>query len=405
MIQMIIDFAFKIIVVIAVFHLSKTLGGVTSIVDGNPLDTIKHELDSLTFIDQRLSVVYPLIQKFKNRIISDPLNITKSWVGSDICSYTGFYCDNPPDNLTAITLASIDFNGFQLTAPTLDGFLDQLPDLALFHANSNFFSGTISSNIANLPYLYELDLSNNLFSGPFPSSILGMNTLSFLDIRFNLFTGSIPPQLFTKDLDILFVNNNNFIQKLTEILGSSHIFYLTLANNKFYGPIPGSIAKYFSGLSEVLLLNNMLSGCLPYELGFLTETVVFDAGYNLLTGPMPFSLGCLKKAEVVNFAGNLLYGGVPEVVCAMANLANLSLSDNYFVQVGPICRGLIKKGVLDVRNNCIRGQPEQRSAVECMAFFSKRKYCSYKQTYHLPCSSPGFSNSPMGLSEPAPAPF
>ncbi|KAK9048075.1 hypothetical protein SSX86_032962 [Deinandra increscens subsp. villosa] len=406
--QMIIVFVFKLIVVFIVIVIgsSRTHGELTSLVDGTPLEVTKDILDGLVFIDQRLSTVYPLIRNFKNTISSDPLNITGSWVGSDICSYKGFYCDNPPDNKTAITLASIDFNGFQLTAPSLDGFLDQLPDLALFHANSNFFSGTISPNIAKLPYLYELDISNNLFSGPFPNSILGMNTLSFLDIRFNLFSGSIPPQLFTKDLDILFLNNNNFIQKLAEIVGNSHILYLTLANNKFYGPIPRSIAKYFSGLSEVLLLNNMLSGCLPYELGFLTETVVFDAGNNLLTGPIPFSLGCLKKAEVVNFAGNLLYGGVPEVVCAMGNLANLSLSDNYLMQVGPICRGLIKKGVLDVRKNCIRGLPGQRSMVECMEFFEKPRYCSYRQTYrYLPCWLPDFGGSPMDQSEPAPAPF
>ncbi|KAI3504847.1 hypothetical protein L1887_26588 [Cichorium endivia] len=400
-----IVFIFKIVVLVA-FGLTTCHGGITSIIDGNPLKVIKDELDGLVFIDQRLSVVYPLIQTFKNTISSDPLNITGSWVGSDICSYRGFYCDNPPDNKTAITLASIDFNGFQLTAPSLDGFLDQLPDLALFHANSNFFSGTISPNIAKLPYLYELDISNNLFSGSFPNSILGMNSLSFLDIRFNLFTGSIPPQLFTKDLDILFVNNNNFIQKLAEILGDSHILYLTLANNKFYGPIPRSIAKYLSGSSEVLLLNNMLSGCLPYELGFLKETVVFDAGNNLLTGPLPFSLGCLKKAEVLNFAGNLLYGMVPEVVCAMGSLANLSLSDNYFIQVGPICRGLMKKGVLDVRKNCIPGLPSQRPVRECATFFANPRYCSYMQTYHyLPCWLPHFSGSPMTLKEPAPSPY
>ncbi|KAI3673067.1 hypothetical protein L6452_39177 [Arctium lappa] len=406
--QMIVSISELLVVVVVVvaLHVNGSLGDITSIVNGNPLKVIKDELDGLAFIDQRLSVVYPLIQNFKNSISSDPLNITGSWVGSDICSYTGFYCDNPPDNKTAVTLASIDFNGFQLAAPSLDGFLDQLPDLALFHANSNFFSGTISPKIATLPYLYEFDISNNLFSGPFPNSILGMNSLSFLDIRFNRFTGSIPPQLFTKDLDILFVNNNNFIQKLADVLGNSHILYLTLANNKFYGPIPRSIAKYFSGLSEVLLLNNMLSGCLPYELGFLEETVVFDAGNNLLTGPIPFSLGCMKKAEVINFAGNLLRGVVPEVVCAINGLTNLSLSDNYFIQLGPICRRLMQKGVVDVTNNCIPGLPSQRPVEECVAFFAKPRFCSYMQTYHyLPCWLPDFSGSPMGLSEPAPSPI
>ncbi|KAL5559077.1 hypothetical protein UlMin_035288 [Ulmus minor] len=348
----------------------------------------------LTFADHRLAQVYPIIQNFKSIITSDPLNITKSWVGSDICNYTGFYCESPPDNESAIAVASIDFNGFHLSAPSLNGFLDQLPDIALFHANSNNFSGSISPNIAKLRYLYELDISNNKFSGPFPSSVLGMESLTFLDIRFNFFTGSVPPQIFTQNLDALFINNNNFMQKLPDNLGSSHILYLTLANNKFIGPIPPTIAKLFSSVSEVLLLNNELTGCLPYEIGFLKEAVVFDVGNNQLTGPLPLSLSCLEKVELLNFAGNLFYGLVPELVCELQNLANFSLSDNYFIQVGPICRSLIERGVLDVRNNCIPDLPFQRSVKECATFFAHLWICPFRWSYtHIPCMLNHFSPS------------
>jgi hypothetical protein len=336
---------------------------------------------TLVFAEQRLAVVYPVIQKFKSIITSDPLGITKSWVGSDICKYRGFYCENPPDNLSATALASIDFNGFQLGAPTLDGFLDRLPDIALFHANSNNFAGTISPNISNLPYLYELDISNNKFSGPFPTAVLFMNSLTFLDIRFNLFAGSVPPQIFTQNLDVLFINDNNFMQMLPDNLGSSHVLYLTLANNKFTGPIPGSIAKALSFLTEVLFLNNQLTGCLPYEIGFLKEAIVFDASNNQLTGPLPFSLGCLDKAEQLNFAGNLLYGTVPEVVCGLENLVNFSLSNNYFMNVGLRCRSLIERGVLDVSNNCIPDLPFQRSVAECAHFFAIPRICRRMWSY------------------------
>ncbi|KAL6216627.1 hypothetical protein ACLB2K_009848 [Fragaria x ananassa] len=318
----------------------------------------------LSFADQRLQVVYPVIQKFKSIITSDPLNITKSWVGSDICNYKGFYCDNPPYNSSAIALASIDFNGFQLGASSLDGFLDQLPDIALFHANSNNFSGTISSKIANLPYLYELDISNNLFSG------------------------SVPPQIFTQDLDALFLNNNNFMQSLPDNLGSSHIILLTLANNNFNGPIPTSIAAALSSLTEVLLLNNQLTGCLPYELGLLKEAIVLDASNNQLTGPLPFSLACLDKVEQLSFASNLLFGLVPDVICELlVNLANFSLSDNYFIHVGPICQSLIQRGLLDVTNNCIPGLPFQRSVEECAGFFAHPRFCPNMWSYtYIPCS-------------------
>lgn len=400
-----------IILDILIFACGNTAGASLPLVSGGiprlvapVVSALAPVAEQLVFQDLKLSLVYPIIQNFKNLITSDPLGITKSWVGSDICKYQGFFCDNPPYNTSAIVLASIDFNGFQLSAPSLNGFLDQLPDIALFHANSNFFTGTISSNIANLPYLYELDISNNLFSGSFPTAILGMNSLSFLDIRFNMFTGSVPPQLFMKDLDALFINNNDFMQRLPDNLGNSHIILLTLANNKFFGPIPRDIAKALSSLTEVLFLNNKLSGCLPYELGFLKEAVVFDAGNNQLTGPIPYSLGCLESVEVLNFAGNMFSGMVPEVVCALGNLANLSLSDNYFIQVGPICRSLIRKGVLDVRGNCIPGLPFQRSIMECAAFFSRPRHCPYYASYfYIPCWLPNFSSPPLAtLLAPSP---
>ncbi|XVE94952.1 hypothetical protein REPUB_Repub02eG0054100 [Reevesia pubescens] len=335
--------------------------------------TLSSKREVLVFADQRLAVVYPVIQKFKSIITSDPLGITKTWLGSDICRYKGFFCDNPPDNKSAIAVASIDFNRFQLSAPTLDGFLDQLPDIALFHANSNNFS-----------------------------AVLGMKGLTFLDIRFNFFTGSVPAQIFTQDLDALFINNNNFMIQLPDNIGNTHILLLILANNKFNGPLPRSIFKAFSYVAEVLLLNDQLTGCIPYEIGLLKAAVVFDAGNNQLTGPLPFSLACLENLEQLNFAGNLLSGMIPEVLCELGKLVNLSLSDNYFIHVGPLCRILIERGVLDVRNNCIPDLPFQRSVADCANFFAHPRFCPRMWSYtYIPCYHFPYSSS---IPEMAPSP-
>ncbi|XVF67536.1 hypothetical protein PTKIN_Ptkin10aG0129100 [Pterospermum kingtungense] len=352
-----------------------------------PLAAVTTKPPRLIFKDQRLAVVYPIIQAFKSNITQDPLNITGNWVGSDICNYTGFYCDTPPDNRSAIALASIDFNGYHLAAPTLEGFIDKLPDLAIFHANSNNFSGTIP-DVSKLPYFYELDISNNVFSGTFPTTVFGIKELEFLDIRFNSFTGAVPPQIFNQQLEVLFINNNDFTAKLPENFGSTPVLYLTLANNRLSGPIPRSIGNLNSTLMEVLLLNNKLSGCIPYELGLLKELKLFDVENNLLTGPLPCSLACLEKIELLNFANNLLYWEVPEELCALGNLVNLSLSGNYFTKVGPVCRKLIKNGVLDVRQNCIHGLPDQKSFHECVEFYLKYiRFCPYPSTYYkiTPC--------------------
>ena len=228
-----------------------------------------------------------------------------------------------------------------------------------------------------------------MLSGVFPVSVLNMPTLSFLDIRYNFFAGTVPPQIFVQTLDVLFLNNNNFMLTLPNNIGDITARYLTLANNKFTGPIPRSIGKASSRLIEVLFLNNLLTGCLPYEIGFLRKAKLFDAGNNLLTGPLPCSFGCLESVEQINLAGNLLYGQVPEVVCALKNLANLSLSYNYFTKVGPLCKKLIRSGVLDVRKNCISGLPGQRSVQECSAFFLLPRSCLHPASFNIiPCQIP-----------------
>ncbi|XXG52657.1 hypothetical protein AAC387_Pa03g0924 [Persea americana] len=329
--------------------------------------------------------------KFKDTILEDPKGITKTWMGGDPCKFKGFHCAVPPDDKSSNALAAVDFNGFKLRAPSVKGFIDQLPDLAFFHANSNKFGGPVPSSLARLPYFYELDISNNHFTGSFPTEVLKLKNLTFLDIRFNSFEGVVPQELFFsfKLLEVLFINNNMLMQPLPSNLGQTPVKYLTLANNQFTGSIPRSIGQAKNTLIEVLFLNNKLSGCLPYEIGYLQKATVFDAGFNRITGPIPFSFGCLYKVEQLNLAGNLLYGQIPEVVCKLGNLLNLSLSDNYFTAVGPLCRKLIKKGRLDAKKNCVLGLPNQRKPEDCTRFYSRAMHwqCPVpKQMYsHLPC--------------------
>ncbi|XP_059297002.1 uncharacterized protein At4g06744-like [Lycium ferocissimum] len=361
----------------------------------------------LLFESKRIEIAYHAIQKFKPKIVNDPHNIKNTWVGSDVCNtYKGFHCAIVPD-LKEKALAAVDFNQFEFDGPdlTLDGFLDELPDITVFHANSNKFKGTIPKKIANLRYLYELDLSNNNYNGEFPCDVLGSKKLYFLDLRFNTFSGLVPPQVFLLNLYALFINNNNLMQKLPDNLGSTPVRYLTLANNNFTGPIPRSIGQACETLSEVLFLNNQLTGCLPYEIGLLTKATIFDASKNKLTGKIPHSFGCLAKMQILNFAQNQLYGPVPELVCKLSNLQNLSLSYNYFTEVGPECKKLIQRNVLDLRMNCIPDLPMQRSKAECDAFLCKPRSCpDEKSLGFVPCAIGKFEQNQLDSNEPAPAP-
>lgn len=355
------------------------------------------------FRNDKLRALYPVIQAFKQAITCDPLGVTATWTGTELCDsffnngstttyYRGFYCDYPPDAPGVLTVASIDFNGFGLCAPSLAGFIDAFPDLALFHANSNNFSGDVP-DLTQLRYFYELDLSNNNFSGAFPEAVVPLGGLLFLDLRFNRYAGEVPAPVFALTVEALFLNNNGFGGRIPDTLGSTGAQYLVVANNQFTGPIPRSIYNASATLSEVLFLNNRLSGCLPYEIGLVEGLAVFDAGGNEITGPVPLSFGCLRDVEELNLAGNQLYGQVPDVVCLLARtgkLQNLSLSDNFFHSVGHHCMELVRSRVLDVRRNCILGFPDQRPPLECAAFYvDPSKHCPFIP--HIPCELPGYT--------------
>ncbi|GJU72226.1 putative leucine-rich repeat domain, L domain-like protein [Tanacetum coccineum] len=346
------------------------------------------------FESSRLEIAFNVIKRFREKITIDPTNITKTWKGNNVCKYGGFICDTVPD-LKLRTVAGVNFNNLGFYGPdlTTNILLEGLEDIVFFHANSNNFTGTIPAKVSKLRYFYELDLSNNKLSGQFPYQVLGAKKLLFLDLRFNTFAGFVPPQIFTLNLDLLFINNNNFVQKIPENLGATTALYLVLANNKFIGGIPKSIGSAKETLLEVLFLNNQLTGCLPYEIGFLKKTSVFDVGFNRFMGPIPHSFQCLKKMELLNLAHNKFSGVVPEAVCSLPYLSNFTLSYNYFTQVGEKCRKLIKDGVLHVKMNCILDLPDQRSPSECAKFFSVPHTCpDEKSLTYVPCSEGYFGN-------------
>ena len=251
------------------------------------------ELESVsvvTFENFRLRSAYVALQAWKQAIISDPLNLTLNWVGSDVCNYTGVFCSPAPDDPSVETVAGIDLNHGDL-AGSLPQDLGLLTDIALFHINSNRFCGKVPWSFKKLKHLFELDLSNNRFAGKFSYVVLHLPNLKFLDLRFNEFEGRLPKALFDKDLDAIFINHNRFAIELPSNLGNSSVSVLVLANNRFHGCVPMSLGNMSNTLNEVILMNNGLHSCLPKGIGLLRNLTIFDVRYNKLMGELPDSFG------------------------------------------------------------------------------------------------------------------
>ncbi|KAL0338820.1 UNVERIFIED_CONTAM: Leucine-rich repeat extensin-like protein 2 [Sesamum angustifolium] len=181
------------------------------------LDDINRDATSLSFENPSLRQAYIALQAWKKAIFSDPFNFTANWTGSDVCSYGGVFCaaslSNSRQSGGGIDLNHADIAGY------LPDELGLLTDLALFHINSNRFCGVVPNSFKKLKLLFELDLSNNRFVGGFPKVVLSLPSLKFLDLRFNEFEGGVPSQVFDKDLDALFLNDNRFQFGIPENLG------------------------------------------------------------------------------------------------------------------------------------------------------------------------------------------
>lgn len=308
--------------------LSLVLSGLVALAQGAPHQPkIEPSPAPAVPLDAGLARDLATAQIFAKHVTS-PKDVLANWTasGNNLCEWSGFYCTiNPDTNQNA--LASIDFAAnYSLKGNLkLAGFLDKFLDLALFHANSNGFTGDIP-DLSALHYLYELDLSNNKLSGPFPRGALTANQLTFLDIRYNAFTGPIPAEVFTTfpQIEALFLNNNKFSGELPNSIGAFPGLYLSLANNKLTGSIPSTLANAAS-LNEVLFLGNKLTGTIPQGLGSLANLTIFDVTDNNLTGP------------------------VPEDLCASKSLTTLALKGNKLDKnLGPKCAQLKKAGVLKI---------------------------------------------------------
>ncbi|ERN09791.1 hypothetical protein AMTR_s00029p00242610 [Amborella trichopoda] len=208
-----------------------------------PDDLEFHVDTNLTFPNPRLRRAYIALHTWKEAIFSDPYNVTSNWEGADVCSYKGVFCAPALDDPSIDVVAGIDLNHADI-AGYLPPEIGLLTDLALLHINSNRFCGIVPKSFNKLELLFELDLSNNRFVGPFPTVVISIPALKYLDLRYNDFEGPLPSELFDKDLDAIFLNNNRFHFHIPENMGNSPASIVVLANNKLAGASPAASARW-----------------------------------------------------------------------------------------------------------------------------------------------------------------
>jgi hypothetical protein len=72
---------------------------------------------------------------------------------------------------------------------------------------------------------------------------------------------------------------------------------------------------------------------------------------NLLSGHLPSTLSCLSGIEVLNIAHNQLTGELPELVCDLRRITNLSVGFNFFSEISQDCYRLAGRSMFAQAND------------------------------------------------------
>ncbi|KAL6839048.1 hypothetical protein ACP4OV_031102 [Aristida adscensionis] len=166
-------------------------------------------------------------------------------------------------------------------------------------------------NFSALPFLTRIDLSSNALGGRIPRAIASLPALLHLDLRDNRLHGPIPSE----------IGNLAHLRNLTTLVA------LVILQNMVSGSIPKELGK-LTNLVYLELSATLLSGEIPESLGNLTKLRLLHITENYISGPIPPSLGNLINLFDIEFGENYLTGGIPISLSNLTNLHDLILSEN-----------------------------------------------------------------------------
>ncbi|XP_073225587.1 receptor-like protein 15 [Cicer arietinum] len=195
----------------------------------------------------------------------------------------------------------------------------------------NNFEGNIPSSIGKMKNLESLDVSHNHFLGELPKGLATYcEMLTYLKVSNNYLQGNIPKFSNWMNMEVLFLNNNNFSGTLEDVLGNNiGLIVLYISNNSISGTIPNSIVM-FSSMRVLLMANNLLEGEIPKKM-FLNMSMlqIMDLSQNKLIGSLP-KFNSLTSLRFLYLQKNYLSGSIPFELSKSSNLQLLDLRENKF---------------------------------------------------------------------------
>lgn len=351
--------------------------------------------------------------------------------------------------LTKLTV--IDFTQFLLNG-AFPSSLSKIPTLYQITMPGNKLQGAIPDNFfQNLTALYSIDITGSSVTGPFPSSVNNSKTITYLGCGGNKFTSlpdsiqnntglsyvdfsdnlltTIPADSIWKNLRYLRQLDIGGNTELTGLLPSfwaqgsvfPYIQRVNMSFTNYYGDFPNlntSTLQYAyvsgaglngriqgftlaSGLRELLLDRNALTGTLPNSIGSATTGATaltrLDLSYNVMSGALPVYFTSLTQLATLALNNNGFSGAVPNVNL-LYYLTKLQIQNNQF----DLCSA--NPGISTrLSGNCNATNNAVPNACGCENYYT---YCSVNTTCpapdYVPVSTP--YSIPVPVKPPTAAP-
>ena len=231
-----------------------------------------------------------------------------------------------PDSITQLnrTLRLLDLSHVNIgsTIPESIGALRRLSRLDL--ANCGLI-GSIPSSFGHISRLDAALLSDNALEGSLPEFIGSPSSLYF-DASHNHLSGTLPASLATR-ATVLNLGYNELGPSLDEnIFNKSSITYLTLSNNRFFGPLPA------------------------FNVG--QQLKLIDMSFNNFSGTIPMAY---NQAAVLKLSHNNLVGSLSKAFVQGSVWSYLDISHN---QIGDVFPSFLESQAIskvDISNNRFHG--------------------------------------------------
>ena len=237
-----------------------------------------------------------------------------------------------------------------------------------------------------------IDISNNQFQGSIPQAIETSLTLTYLNLANNSLSGSIPSTIGNLiSLKTLMLYSNNFIGEIPpSICKLRSLQFLHLSDNSFHGSIPKCFGKLSKSLQVLNLERNNFDGLIPpsFPKGCALESLNLNS--NNLKGTLPQTLGNCGKLQVLDVGSNALQDGFPFWLEGLVDFRVLVLRDNRFngSMLLPIANGkmssdapFVKLQVFDISQNEFSGSLPTRYLTTFPAMINANEDVSEKSNW------------------------